>query len=413
MKNYNQAMPSNEAVEKSVLSTMMHHPNLYKQAMADGVDAECFWHPTNQIIFEAIKDRPRDENGEIDLATFVPHLSELGLLERAGGPSAIMDVFTRNVTGSGWSIWLEELKEMKGRRIGVVGSRSLSEAVDSAEAIETAKNIIEALTGAVESKSRTQNAKQAIGVFLETFQADHAAGDLVGMSTGLTELDEISGGLKGGQLWVVGAKPSRGKSVLMIQLAGEAIKQGKVVGIFSLEMTTQEVVGRLICYLARVDYGVITTPKSATKLDLQKIQRVYEMLAKSKLYIDASANQTMASVEAECQRIKDLNDGEIGLVVIDYLQIIKSPTKSSKSREEEVAHSSGSCKQLAKHLNCPVMTATQLNEQNQTRESRAIEQDADSLLFICDDGIKIGKMRNGKRDTVMRLLLNGARQRFE
>ena len=413
MTNYTQAMQSNEAVEKSVLSTMMHHPNLYKQALADGIDAECFWHPTNQIIFEAIKDRPRDENGEIDLATFVPHLNDVGLLDRAGGPSAIMDVFTRNVTGSGWTLWLAELKEMKGRRIGAVGSRSLSEASDSAEAIETAKNIIEALTGAVESKSRAQNAKQAVGMFLETFQADHAAGSLVGMSTGLPELDEISGGLKGGQLWVVGAKPSRGKSVLMCQFAVEAILQGKVVIIFSLEMTTHEVVSRLICCMARVDYGVLTTPKSASKSDLQKIQRAYEILSKSRLYIDSSANQTMASIEAECQRIEDLNDGQIGFIAIDYLQIIKSPTKSSKSREEEVAHSSGSCKQLAKHHNCPVVTATQLNEQNQTRESRAIEQDADSLLFICDDGIKIGKMRNGKRDTVMRLLLNGARQRFE
>ncbi len=413
MSNYNQAMQSNEAVEKSVLSTMMHNPNLYKQALADGIDAECFWHPTNQIIFEAIKDRPRDENGEIDLATFVPYLNDLGLLDRAGGPSAIMDVFTRNVTGSGWTIWLAELREMKGRRIGVVGSRSLSEAVDSAEAIETAKNIIEALTGAVESKSRTQNAQQAVGIFFDNFKADHAAGDLVGMSTGLTELDDISGGMKGGQLWVVGAKPSRGKSVLMCQFVVEAILQGKVVGVFSLEMTTHEVVSRLICCMARVDYGVLTTPKSATKLDLQKIERACGIISKSKLYIDSSANQTMASIEAECQRIKDLNDGQIGLVVIDYLQIIKSPAKSSKSREEEVAHSSGSSKQLAKHLNCPVVTATQLNEQNQTRESRAIEQDADSLLFICDDGIKIGKMRNGKRDTVMRLLLNGARQRFE
>ena len=413
MSNYNQAMQSNEAVEKSVLSTMMHNPNLYKQALADGIDAECFWHPTNKIIFEAIKDRPRDENGEIDLATFVPYLNDMGLLDRAGGPSAIMDVFTRNVTGSGWTIWLAELREMKGRRLTAIGSRSLSEAVDSAEAIETAKNIIEALTGAVETKSRTQNAKQAVGVFLDTFQADHAAGDLVGMSTGLTELDDISGGMKGGQLWVVGAKPSRGKSVLMCQFAVEAILQGKVVGIFSLEMTTHEVVSRLICCMARVDYGILTTPKSASKSDLEKIKRVCKILAESKLYIDSSANQTMASIEAECQRIKDLNDGQIGLVVIDYLQIIKSPSKSSKSREEEVAHSSGSSKQLAKHLNCPVVTATQLNEQNQTRESRAIEQDADSLLFICDDGIKIGKMRNGKRDTVMRLLLNGARQRFE
>ena len=413
MSNYNQAMQSNEAVEKSVLSTMMHHQNLYKQALADGIDAECFWHPTNKIIFEAIKDRPRDENGEIDLATFVPYLNDMGLLDRAGGPSAIMDVFTRNVTGSGWTIWLAELREMKGRRLTAIGSRSLSEAVDSAEAIETAKNIIEALTGAVETKSRTQNGQQAVGVFFDNFKSDHAAGDLVGMSTGLTELDDISGGMKGGQLWVVGAKPSRGKSVLMCQFAVEAILQGRVVVIFSLEMTTHEVVSRLICCMARVDYGVLTTPKSATKSDLEKIKRVCKILAESKLYINSSANQTMASIEAECQRIMDLNDGEIGLVVIDYLQIIKSPAKSSKSREEEVAHSSGSSKQLAKHLNCPVVTATQLNEQNQTRESRAIEQDADSLLFICDDGIKIGKMRNGKRDTVMRLLLNGARQRFE
>jgi replicative DNA helicase len=151
--------------------------------------------------------------------------------------------------------------------------------------------------------------------------------------------------------------------------------QGKVVIIFSLEMTTHEVVSRLICCMARVDYGVLTTPKSASKSDLQKIQRAYEILSKSRLYIDSSANQTMASIEAECQRIEDLNDGQIGFIAIDYLQIIKSPTKSSKSREEEVAHSSGSCKQLAKHHNCPVMTATQLNEQNQTRESRAIDRE--------------------------------------
>ena len=413
MSNYNQAMPSNESAEKAVLSAMMASEKLYRQGIADGIDEECFWHPTNQIIFESMKTQVRDSNGEIDLITLVPHLNDIGLLDRAGGPSAITDVYSYAPSASGWTGWVESLREMKARRVGVVASRMLSEASDSAEAIVTAKNTLDALTKAVSGQRRSQSGKQAIGTFIENFEANHKAGDLVGFSTGLTELDQICGGMKGGELWVMAAKPSRGKSVLIIQFACEFLLKGLPVALFSIEMTTNEIISRIICYIARVDYGVITQPRKALKSDLIKIQRACEFIATSKLYIDASANQTMATIEAESQRIKDMNDGELAYVGIDYLQIIKSPAKSSKSREEEVAQNSGGCKQLAKHLNCPVVTATQLNEQNQTRESRAIEQDADALLFICDDGIKIGKMRNGKRDTVMRLLLNGARQRFE
>lgn len=413
MNHHLQAMPSNEGVEKTVLSILMTNDNLYRQALAEGIDLECFWHPTNQIIFETIKDFKRDANGEIDLLTFVPHLNELGLLDRAGGPSAITDVLTHSMSTAGWTGWLETLKEMKGRRMYVIGSRSLSEASDSAEAMETAKGIIEAITGAVGSKSRSLNAKQAIGNFVETFQDHHKRGLLVGESTGFTELDEICGGIRGGELWVVGAKPSRGKSVLIIQMACNLLLDGKVVALFSLEMTTHEIVSRIICYIARVDYGVITQPRKALKRDLDKIKSACELLATLKLYIDASANQTMATIEAESQRIRDINEGQLDYIGIDYMQIVDPPAKSKKSREEEVANTSGRCKQLAKRHNCPVVTATQLNEQNQTRESRAIEQDADALLYICDDGLKIGKMRNGRRDTVLPLLLNGSMQRFQ
>lgn len=408
-----ETMPSNLSAEKAVLSSMMQSEKMFRQGIAEGIDEECFNFPTNQILFDVIKTQKRDSEGRIDLITLIPHLNDVGLLSRAGGPGAIAEVNSYAPHPSGWTGWVESLREMKARRMGILAAKTLSEASDSTEAMQAVRDALEGMTKAVSGQKRSQTGKQAIGVFSETFKAAHNAGDIPGYSTGLPQLDQICGGMKGGELWVMGAKPSRGKSVLIIQFACEFLLKGLPVALFSIEMTTNEIIGRIICYLSRVDYGVITQPRKAHKNDLVRIKRACELIAGSKLYIDASANQTMATIEAESQRIKDTNNGELAYVGIDYLQIIKSPARSTKTREEEVAQNSAGCKQLAKHLNCPVVTATQLNEQNQTRESRAIEQDADALIFICDDGLKIGKMRNGRRDVVLPLLLNGALQRFE
>jgi len=408
-----ETMPSNLSAEKAVLSAMMFSEKLYRQGLGEGIDDQCFHFPTNQILFDALKTQKRNTNGEIDLITLVPHLNDIGLLSKAGGPSAISEVYSYAPSGSGWTGWVESLREMKARRLGVLAAKALSEAEDSTEAMQTARDALEAMNKAVSGQKRSHTGKQAVGLFSDAFKTAHGAGAIPGFSTGLSQLDEICGGMKGGELWVMGAKPSRGKSVLIIQFACEFLLKGLPVALFSIEMTTNEIIGRIICYISRVDYGIITQPRKANKNDMLRIKAACEFIAGSKLYIDASANQTMATIEAESQRIKDINNGELAYVGIDYLQIIKSPPRSSKTREEEVAQNSSGCKQLAKHLNCPVVTATQLNDQNQTRESRAIEQDADALIFICDDGLKIGKMRNGRRDAVLPIRLNGSKQRFE
>ena len=413
MSDEPKAMPSSIMAEKAVLSCMMKTLSLHTRGKADGIDADCFWHPTNKILFAAINTLGRDDNGEIDLITLVQYLQDNGELDKAGGASAVYDVFGYSTTASGWSSWCDSLREMKARRLAITASTMLSEASDSGEAILTAKNALEALTRAVSGQKRSINGKQAIGDFIEKFKINHEAGDIPGYSTGIQVLDQISGGMRGGELWIAAGKPSRGKSVLIIQIACEFIENGLPVALFSIEMTANEIIGRIISVIGRINYGVITQPRLATKSDLQKIARVSEMIISSKLFIDASANQTMRTIEAEAQRIKDLNNGELAFVGIDYIQIVRPNDKSSKSREEEVAQTSGGMKQLAKQLNCPVMSATQLNEQNQTRESRAIEQDADALLFICDDGIKIGKLRNGQRDSVLNLTLDGSIQRFK
>jgi len=142
-----------------------------------------------------------------------------------------------------------------------------------------------------------------------------------------------------------------------------------------------------------------------------RIKRAVGEIAASALWIDASAGQTSDSILTESERIRDGNGG-LSLVVVDYLQLIRGGRARGESREEEIARAAGGLKQLAKHLGCPVLSATQLNEAGQTRESRAIAQDADSLLIIEDEGIRVAKLRNGARGGLLPLILDGEGQRF-
>ena len=138
-------MPSNLSAEKAVLSAMMFSEKLYRQGLAEGIDDECFNFPTNQILFEVLKTQTRDTDGQIDLITLVPHLNDIGLLTKAGGPGAVSDVYSYAPSGSGWTGWVDSLREMKARRLGVLAAKALSEATDSTEAMQTVKDAMEAM----------------------------------------------------------------------------------------------------------------------------------------------------------------------------------------------------------------------------------------------------------------------------
>jgi replicative DNA helicase len=405
-------LPSAILAEKSVVSICLRDQKLYRRAVAEGIDAESFHFPANRTLFQTCSEIPRDDSGEVDLAMLVHWLDERGKLDAAGGPAEVYAVHSYAVTAAGWTQWIAMLREMKARRIAILQAADLAESADSAEAIQKASGILEKLRKTVSGAKRSKSASEATADFIQRLLADREGGDLPGSSTGIGELDAISGGMRAGQLWTIGGRPSRGKSVLMLQIAGEFVATGKTVAIFSLEMMAHEIIGRLVSYSGRIDHGSVTQPLHATKAELQKIQTVVANIASSKLWIDDASNQTIESIVAESERIRDMS-GSLDLIVVDYLQLLRGPRNRGESREEEVARASGGLKQLAKAMNCPVLTASQLNEQGQTRESRAIEQDSDTLLFIGEDGIKVGKMRNAARDQGLSLVLNGAMQRFE
>jgi len=350
--------------------------------------------------------------GSLDLTLFVQSRNLDGTLDRMGGPYAVADIYGYSCDSGGqWTQHAAILREQKARRLAITASGKLAEAQDSDEAIHEVKVALDALTAAVAGPRRAATGKQAVEEFAAKLKADNEAGDMPGRPSGIHALDEISGGMKSGEFWVVGGKPSDGKSVMLLQIAAAHIERGEPVAIFSLEMMKHEIVGRLVSRMGRVDFGGITQPKKLTRIDLQSIQTAAATIAAAPLWIDASAGQSLETITAEAQRIRD-SHGSLALVVVDYLQLIRGGRSRNETREEEVARASGGLKQLAKELNCPVLSASQLNEQFQTRESRAIGHDADAVLIISDDGIKIAKMRNGIRDSLLPLKLDGRFQRF-
>jgi replicative DNA helicase len=409
--NEEQTIPSAHTSEKAVISSVLKDANLLKRAAADGITADSFHHPDTRTLWEACRELPASDNNQYDLISLIQHLNEAGKLDRIGGPGQVVECYNYAPTPAGWTQWVLTLKEFQARRLAQQAARQIADAEDATSAIDSFRTTLQSLQQVVSGKQRSIDADKASKQFIENMLRDYNSGGLPGMSTGIAELDEICGGMRPGEFWVIAGKPSRGKSVLMLQIASKFISDQRPVAIHSLEMMTHEVIGRLIAVITHTNYGSITQPRTAAKHELQKIQTGVEQISAAPLWIDSSSNQSIDSIAAEAERIRDLH-GSLDLVVVDYLQLIRGSRSSRESREEEVARVSGGLKQLAKHLQCPVISASQLNDNNQVRESRAIEQDADALLFIAEDGLKVGKLRNGRRDVVLPLRLNGQYQEF-
>jgi replicative DNA helicase len=406
------AVPRFIMAENSLLSCIMQEPAQFiARGIAEGLTEESFSTQAGKLFFRAMVD-DFHSHGDLDLSAFVMRRMDEGILDRMGGAAGITHIYTHAPSAGGWTQWLELVKEAQARRIAQDAGRKLTEAENSEDASAYLADALEAIRKATEGPRRSVTGKEAAREFIAQLEADHKSGKIPGAETGLSQLDLVSGGMRPGEFWVIAGRPSRGKSVAMIQIAAEFLTRGENVAIFSLEMMAREVIGRLVSVLGGVNFGAITQPRTATTADFSRIERAVGKLASDlHLWIDASAGQSLETIRSEAQRLRDMHGG-LSLVVVDYLQLIRGGRSKNESREEEIARVSGGLKQLAKELRCPVLSASQLNEAGQTRESRAIEQDADALLFIAEDGIKIGKLRNGPRNDVLPLFLNGEAQRF-
>jgi replicative DNA helicase len=417
--------PHNTEAEESVLGAVMLSAEAANIALQTLV-ADDFYVPAHQMIWDAITAL-FDGDQPIDPITVNDWLRRRGNLERVGGLATITRLMEGVPSTSNIEYYAGIVDDNSARRrLLRAGSEVGSLALQGDMAIENVLDAAEAEVFAVADRRIGQGLEPVGSLIkgtLERIEEVGAAGnEITGIPTGFNDLDQLLAGLHKANLIVIAARPSMGKSTLAINIAANVAMLDKPVAVFTLEMSREEVVQRLLSSLASVDSSKIRTGQ----LDADRWQRLSAASAKlydMPFYVDDSHDLTVTSIRAKCRRLKHSSQG-LELVVVDYLQLMQGP-RSAENRQQEIADISRSMKSLARELEVPVIAVSQLNRQLEQRENKrprlgdlresgAIEQDADIVMFIYradfyDPGnaeyagiaeVEVAKHRSGARDTI-------------
>ena len=407
-------IPAASDSEKHVLSLCLQEPEKWiPRAVGDGLGSDHWHNPAHKALWEDLLARHKAGKAEeIGLAFLTQAYRETGFLEIIGGPAGLNLIYTAAATGAGWSAHVRKLIETQARRRAWEEARNLeftaTNAVSDSEELEAAaRRTLEAVCSALTGRSPTLTPPESA----ERFRArlsDPAA--IQGLRTGLFPLDGVTGGPKPGELWVICGESGGGKSVLLNQIAGAAGIDGNRVLIFTLELTAEATVARILAGSYGASFPACCNPGKATKGELRDILSALEKFLRSAILINDDENQTAARIVAETERAHDQD--ALGLVVVDYLQLMNGERKRNESRDEEIGRNVKSLKQMAKRFRVPVLTASQLNDDGRLFGSRATKHHSDVVLRIQPDGILVDKNRDGKAGGLLPLLLNGEGQQF-
>ncbi len=387
--------PQNVEAEESVLGAVMLSAEAASVAL-ERLRPDDFYRPAHQTVFEAILAL-FDGNQAIDAITVSDWLRRNESLERVGGIAFLNHLMDAVPATSNVGYYVEIVDETAARRrlmkagtqvgmIAMQGDLPIDEVLDSAEAEVFAvadRKVGEGLSRLGPLLQDTLEKIEELGT---------RGGDITGVATGFKDLDRKLAGLHPANLIVVAARPSMGKSALALNIAQNIAAEGHPVAVFTLEMSREEVVQRLLSSMASVDSHKLRTGQLSPEM-WQKLARESSRLYEMPFYVDDSADLTVTTIRAKCRRLKRKSD--LGLVVVDYMQLMQGPARSD-NRQQEIAEISRSLKNLARELHVPVIAVSQLNRQLEQRENKrprlgdlresgAIEQDADIVMFIYRD----------------------------
>lgn len=339
-----------------------------------------------------------NEDTPIDIVTVSDKLAQYDKLDSVGGVQYLTSVATSITTTENIEHYARIVREKSILRKLIKSATKIEElGYNPQDSIEQVLEQSEELLFAVTSSNEESDIVPIKDVLVPTYQHmvenSQKEGYLTGESTGFEYLDKRTGGLHGGELILIAGRPAMGKSALAMNIAEHiAIKEGKTVALFNLEMPKEQLARRILCSQAMVDGSKMLSGDFSSE-DWQRICRVLDEIAKSPLYIDDSANVTVSEIRAKCKRLKQTKG--LSLVVIDYLQLMKSDGRSD-NRQNEVAEISRSLKILSKELDVPIIALAQLSRAveartnkrpmlSDIRESGSIEQDCDIVMFLYRD----------------------------
>jgi replicative DNA helicase len=411
-------------IEGSVLGAMLIEKEAVPRAI-ELLSTESFYLKEHKLIFDAMVSL--FESGEpVDTVTLYEELKKREQAEEVGGAVYLSKLSQNISSAANIEYHAKIILEKEILRGLITNSHEIARAAyegteDAFDILDQAERKIFEITETHLKKSFT-SMDRAVRDALEYIEAIHSnTKQKFSVPTGFYELDEMLGGFQKSDLIIIAARPSMGKTALALTLARNAAVDHKVpVGIFSLEMATIQLIIRMLCAEGRLNAHLVRTGKLPTEEGV-KLSKNAHKLIESPLYIDDTPAQSVLEIRAKARRLKA--EKNIGMIIIDYLQLMQGPAKA-ESREREISHISRSLKSLAKELNIPVIALAQLNravearqdkrpQLSDLRESGSIEQDADVVVFlnrpelhkikVFEDGtptenvaeVIIGKQRNG------------------
>ncbi len=392
-KNYLRVPPNNTEAEKALLGSVMLRPEVMYE-ITDLVYAISFYSEKHRLIFETMVELFSKRN-PTDLLTVSARLKEKNILEEIGGNSYLGELVNSVPSASNASYYAGIVQKKHIAR-NLIGAADFISALgyDEAEEIETlldqAQKKIYDVTN-ISSIHKFVELKEELAEAWERLDRLQNSGDgLRGVPTGFKELDEKLSGFQKSDLIILAARPSVGKTALALDIARQAAVYHKVpVGIFSLEMSSQQLVDRMLASQSNVDAWKLRTGKLSKEDDFAAIRQSLDVLSKAPIFIDDQPGNNILKMRSVARRLK--KEKGLGLIIVDYLQLMMT-SKNYDSMVNQVTEISRSLKNLARELEVPVLALSQLSraiEQrggkpklSDLRDSGSIEQDADLVMFI-------------------------------
>jgi replicative DNA helicase len=432
--------PHSVEAEQSVLGGLLLDNQAW-DSIADTLSEGDFYQPHHRLIFRSIQDLVT-RSVPVDAVTLSERLDQEGLLDKAGGLSYLADLVKNTPSAANIAAYADIVRERGLRRnLITVGSKISDSAFEGGG--KSVNNLVDHAEQLVFSIAEKGGGERQSFVPLSNFLTKaaeridhlyHNPNAVTGVPTGYTDFDAKTAGLQPSDLIVIAGRPAMGKTSFAMNLVeNAALNNNESVAVFSLEMPGDQLATRLISSFSRIDQHKLRTG-TLSEDDWPRVTSAVNILSESKIFIDDSAGLSPMEIRAKARRLK--REHGLGLIVIDYIQLMDSPEGSTENRATAISAISRALKSLAKELNVPVIALSQLNRSlenrpnkrpimSDLRESGAIEQDADMIVFVYRDEVYnddspdkglaeiiIGKQRNGPIGTV-KLTFLGHLTRFE
>ncbi|MDR1168222.1 MAG: replicative DNA helicase [Heliobacteriaceae bacterium] len=385
-------LPQNTEAEEAVLGAILVNPQVITKVV-ETIKPESFYKPAHRYVYEAMLQL-FNTNERIDIVSVSDVLNYNSKLETIGGRAFINDLSYKTITTANIEYYAKIIQDKAIKRALInAGSEIVSFGYD-VKPIDESLDSAERLIFDIASKKATSDLVHVKDLVLNTYEKieyryEHKD-ELLGVKTHYYELDTMTSGLQKSDLIILAARPSMGKTALALNMAANvAIKEKIPVAIFSLEMSKEQLMQRMLCSEAEVDTQRLKSGHMQSK-DWEKLANAMNEFSQAPIYIDDTSGCTLTDIRAKCRRLK-MEEKNLGLVVIDYLQLMEGGGR--EERMQQISTISRGLKTLARELDIPVIALSQLSRAVESRtdkhpmlsdlrESGAIEQDADIVMFI-------------------------------